>query len=118
MSSQSRTVITAGTVSTATGQSTTQTVPDTNPDPRYLTVVVDVTAVTAATLKPEIQWSDNGVEYYSAEPLATPTDAWSANITAVSRTCKQVTVKANYWRLFWPAPGTSVTWGAKYIYTS
>jgi hypothetical protein len=118
MSVATRTVVAAGTVSTIAGNSGVQTVPDLNPDPRYLNVFVNVTAVSSTTLKPEIQWSDDGTTFYSAEPLATPTDAWSANITTVSTTCKQVVVKAPYWRLAWPAPGTTTTWGAKYTYNS
>lgn len=118
MSVTAKTVITAGTVSTTAGNSTAQTVPDTNPDPRWLNVYVDVTAVTAATLKPEVQWSNDGTNFFSAEPPATPADAWSANLTAVSKSMKQFAVKGAYWRLAWPAPGTSVTWGATYNYTT
>jgi hypothetical protein len=118
MSVAARTVVTAGTVSTIAGNSGVQTVPDLNPDPRYLNVFVNVTAVSATTLKPEVQWSDDGTTFYSAEPTGTPADAWSANITAISAGCKQFIVKAPYWRLAWGAPGTSVTWGAKYTYNS
>ncbi|MGA2412692.1 MAG: hypothetical protein ABSG46_20205 [Candidatus Binataceae bacterium] len=63
-------------------------------------VLVNVTAYTSGTLTFEVQWSFDGVNFYSADPKDT-----FVNITALTnglgQVIKTVTCKAPYYRLTW-----------------
>ncbi|MHB2029476.1 MAG: hypothetical protein ACYCPT_11750 [Acidimicrobiales bacterium] len=63
-------------------------------------VLIDVTAYTSGTLTFEVQWSFDGVNFYSSDPKDT-----FVNITALAnglgQVIKTVTCKAPYYRLTW-----------------
>src|ERR1700691_2004735 len=80
-------------------------------------VIPAVTAYTSGTLTYEVQWSNDGVNFWSADPKDT-----FANISAVTPgVIKVVTAKAAYYRVTWTsgsfthtlqhAPATTSEWG-------
>jgi hypothetical protein len=61
-----------------------------------LAVIANVSAYTSGTITCEIQWSLDGVNFFSADPKDT-----FVNITAVKQVIKVVQAKAPYYRLTW-----------------
>ena len=81
------------TVISAAGNSGSQVVPW---GATQLAIVANVSAYTSGTITYEVQWSLDGVNFFSADPKDT-----FGNITAVKQVVKVVTAKAPYYRVTW-----------------
>lgn len=69
-----------------------------------LGVFLDVTAVSGTTpaLAVTVEWSHDGSTFFAGDPVDT-----FASITAVTRVCKNFSIKAPFYRLVWTISGTS-----------
>jgi len=114
MSVQASTVL-ASALRTGTTNSSSINVPDWTPaDPRSLTIVMDVTAATALTgLTAEVQWSVDGTVWAAVDGTK---DITVTVITGVTTICKQVPVKAPYYRVQAIVTGTNATFSVKAAY--
>lgn len=83
----------------------------------YLSVLLDVTAVsgTSPSMTVNVEWSHDGVTWFAADPV----DAFTA-ITAAGKKVKQFAVKGLYGRLNCTISGTtpSFTFAAHVVYGS
>lgn len=109
--SRAFTTVQASAAKTTTGQ--TGAFDEGNND--YLSVLLDVTAVsgTGPSMTVSVQWSHDGVNWFTADPV----DAFTA-ITATGKVIKQFTAKGLYGRLNYAITGTtpSFTFAAHVIY--